>query len=155
MHASPSIWNRLVLLIPTSVLAYLFLIFPAMQAWKTYWLLKDGQQGMAEIIGFAAKNGVVYRYRVHQKEYTGKDRRTWDDRVKQGARQGPIVYFFSSHPWLSQLHQPTTLMPPGLPVLIVAWIMLGLLLVTVVGPNSKWALRLGRKEAESAADPRK
>ena len=148
-QAPPSIRERLFLLIPASVLAYFFLIRPAMQSWTDYWVLKDGLEGRAEITAFGAKNAVDYRYRVNGKEYTGKDRRTWEDRAKT-EREGPIVYYSASRPWLSRLHRPVTLIPAGLPVLLLAWFFLALMLITIVNPGNKWALQLGKKENASS-----
>jgi len=156
MEEAPSIWARLVLLIPASVLAYGFLFLPATETWHSYLLMKDGRQGRAEIIQFAPKTQVVYRYRVGQKEYTGRDRRT--DEERRAARnnleeeRNPTVYYSASHPWVSRLHRPTTLIPPGLPVFILAWFFLVLILVTIVNPKNKWALQMGGKKTDSRAN---
>ena len=147
MEEPPSLWGRLVLLIPASVLAYAFLFVPGLETWHRYLLMKDGREGRSEIIRFAPKNQVVYRYGVNQKEYTGRDRRTDDDR--RAARgnpeeeRAPTVYYSASHPWISRLHRPTTLIPPGLPVFMLAWFFLALMLLTIVNPRHKWALQMG------------
>ena len=156
MQVSPTNWERFSLLIPALFLAWGFVLLPAQDAWTSYWLLKDGQKGKAVItkVLWSGHDGVAYRYRANQKEYTGEGARNYEDpkfRV-YGAQvgEGSIVYYSASHPWLSQLRRPRTVVE-GLPVLILAWTILGLMLVTIVNPRHKWALRIGRSEVKSAA----
>ena len=156
MQVSPTNLERFSLLIPALFLAWGFVLLPAQDAWTSYWLLKDGQKGKAVItkVLWSGHDGVAYRYRANQKEYTGEGARNYEDpkfRV-YGAQVGEesIVYYSASHPWLSQLRRPRTVVE-GLPVLILAWTILGLMLVTIVNPRHKWALRIGRSEVKSAA----
>jgi hypothetical protein len=150
MKEPPSIWERLVLLIPASFLAYAFLILPGIETWQSYWLMKDGQKGRAEIIRFTPKTAVVYRYWVNQREYTGRDRRTDEERrAAKGnveEERSPTVYYSASHPWVSRLQRPTTLIPAGLPVLLLAWFLLALMILTMVNPKHNWALQIGAKD---------
>jgi len=150
MQTSPTIWERLVLLVPAAVLAYAFLFLPGLETWHNYLLMKDGRHGRAEITRFAPKSTVVYRYWVNQMEYTGRDRRTEEDRrAAKGnveEERAPTVYYSASHPWVSRLHRPTTLIPLGLPVFILAWFFLAMMLLTIVNPKHKWALQMGGKK---------
>lgn len=155
MQTSPSNWERFTLLIPALFLAWGFIFLPAQEAWTSYWLLRDGQKGKAVItkVLWTGHDGAAYRYRVNQKEYTGEGGQNHEDlryRV-YGAQVGEesIVYYSASHPWLSRLQRPRAVVE-GLPVLVLAWLILGLMLVTIVNPRHKWALRIGRSEAKSA-----
>ena len=155
MQVSPTNLERFSLLIPALFLAWGFILLPAQDAWTSYWLLKDGQKGKAVItkVLWSGHNGVAYRYRANQKEYTGEGARNYEDpkfRV-YGAQvgEGSIVYYSASHPWLSQLRRPSTV-AEGLPVLILAWLMEALILATIINPKSKWALRIGGSGAKSA-----
>jgi hypothetical protein len=153
MQEPPSIWQRLFLLIPALLLAHGFIVLPAEDGWTSYWLLRDGKRGKAVIteVLWTGHDGVAYRYRVNGKEYAGKGGRNHEDpryRV-YGAQVGEesIVYYSASHPWLSQLQRPRTVVE-GLPVVILAWVILGLMLVTIVNPRHRWALQLGQSEAK-------
>jgi hypothetical protein len=143
MEDPPSIWQRLFLLLPALALAYGFILRPAQYGWTSYWLLTDGQQGKAVItkLLWSGHNVVTHRYQVNGKEYTGTSARNWQDPKYENpfVGQGSVVYFSASHPWLSQWNRPRTVVE-GLPVPILAWLMLGLMLVTIINPRHKWAL---------------
>jgi hypothetical protein len=96
-------------------------------------------------------NGVAYRYRVNQVEYTGTDGRSWQDPKYAHVMVGEhaVVYFSSPHPWLSGLNRPRSMMIEGLPVLVGVWVLEVLLILTVIDPNSKWALRFSGDNAKT------
>jgi hypothetical protein len=66
---------------------------------------------------------VVYRYRVGQKVYSGQDHRSWQNPkyAHVMAGENTVVYFSSSHPWLSAINLPRNVVIEGLPVMLVAW----------------------------------
>jgi hypothetical protein len=127
------------------LLGYYFVVEPARQVWLSYWLVKDGQEGVAIITKehWAGHDVVVYRYRVNQQEYTGQDFRSYQ--APQYARVMPgeksIIYFSASHPWLSAINRPRTVMVEGLPVVLLVWAIEVLLIGTVINPRSRWALK--------------
>ena len=100
---------------------------------------------------WSGHNAVAYRYRVNQREYTGEDVRSWQDpryaHVVVG--EGSVVYFCSSHPWLSLLNRPRTAMLEGLPVVVLAWLFIVLFINTAMNPKSKWALNTGVSKAKT------
>jgi hypothetical protein len=137
-------------------LAY-FLISAAHWSWVNYWLLKDGQPGAAIVTKelWSGHDAVGYKYSVNQKEYTGRSIRNWQEPKYSNVKIGDesIVYFSASHPWLSLLYKPRTVVE-GWPVLIIAAILEIFIIVTVVNPKSKWALDLSeKKKIDSAKTP--
>lgn len=137
----PRVWAALLALL----LAYYFVIGPVRELWLNYWLIRDGQQSLA-IITHAhwAGHGVfVYRYRVNQKTYKGQDYRSYQNPKYANVLPGQetIVYFSSSHPWLSAINMPPVVMFGGLPVMLVAWVFILFLAATAINPKSRWALR--------------
>ena len=139
-----SLLQRGVLLLPAIALGY----FIASMAWRwrtDYWVLADGQPSMALITGESwAGHGVVdYEYEVHRTKYTGRSQKNWREekyrRVGLGGKS--IVYFSTSHPWLSALDRPETV-GVGWPVVVLVVLPIELFfVVTLVAPKSKWALR--------------
>ena len=128
----------------TPLLGYYFVIAPAQETWSNYWLVKDGQAGTAIVTKevWTGHNVVRYSYQVNQREYTGQDFRSWQDpnyaHVLVGERSP--VYFSSSHPWLSALNRPRSVMIEGLPVIVLVWFLIALLAATAINPKSKWAV---------------
>jgi hypothetical protein len=128
------------------LLGYHFVVEPARQVWQYYWLVKDGQQGVAVITKehWSGHDIVVYRYRVAQREYTGQDFRSYQDpryaRVMPGEKS--VVYYSSSHPWLSAINRPRAVVVEGLPVVLLVWVIDVLLIGTVINPRGRWALNL-------------
>ena len=81
----------------------LFFFNWTVDTWRNYWLLKDGQPGVAVVTRDLGHNGVEYRYSANGKEYMGKSGRNWGEpkysRVGPGEKSG--VYFsLSSKRWL-------------------------------------------------------
>jgi len=131
-----------------------FFFLQARIAWTNYWLLKDAQQGMAVVTKelWSGHNEVGYRYAVGQHEYTGRSYRNWQDSKYSNVQVGgeSVVYFSASHPWLSLLYKPRAVVE-GLPVLVVAFFVELIAVVTVICPKSKLAFDLSDKETKSKA----
>jgi hypothetical protein len=128
-----------------------FLVGTALYSWTSYWILKDGQAGTAIITKdlWSGHNAVGYRYKVNNREYTGKDRRNWQDARYRNALVGQesIVYFSTSHPWLSGLNRPRTGLE-GLPVVLIALILGVFAVVTIIDPKRGWAFGFNRGKLE-------
>lgn len=60
-----------------------------------------------------------------------------------------MVYFSASHPWLSAIDRPSIVTIPGLPVVLLAFFVAGLI-VTVINPKHRWALSLSGRRAPAA-----
>jgi hypothetical protein len=73
--------QRLWALVIALLLGHFFILVLAQDAWTEYWLIKDGQQGVAVVtkVLWTGHNAVAYRYSVNRKEYTGKDARNSQD----------------------------------------------------------------------------
>jgi hypothetical protein len=136
----PRVWAALLALL----LGYYFLLEPARELWLNYWLIRDGQQGVAVITkAHWAGHGVfTYRYSVDQKTYTGQDYRSYQNPRYANVMAGEetVVYFSLSHPWLSAINMPRVVMFQGLPVVLVAWVFIFLLAITAINPKGRWAL---------------
>jgi len=134
------------------LLGYYFVVAPARQVWQDYWLVKDGQQTVAVITKehWAGHDVVVYRYRVNEQEYTGQDHRSYQApkyvRVMPGEKS--VIYFSTSHPWLSAINRPRTVMVEGLPVVLLVWAIEALLIGTVINPRGRWALNLSGRSTD-------
>ena len=146
------IWASLIALL----LAHFFIVVQAQNAWTAYWLMSDGQQGMAIVtkVRWTGHGGVAYQYGVNQVEYTGADAVR---RYKHSANdmsppavvgEHLVVYFSASHPWLSRLTLPRTALVPGLPVIILVWLLIACLVITAINPKSEWALNIGTTSAK-------
>jgi hypothetical protein len=117
---------------------------PIRQAWRDHWLVKDGREGKAMITEWhwAGHGVVIYEYRVGQNVYTGQDRRSLHNPQYTNSIPGErtVVYYSSSHPWLSAINLPEGVFITGLPVVLLVWFLEAGLLITVINPNSRWAL---------------
>jgi hypothetical protein len=127
-----------------------FLFVRTREAWTNYWLLQDGQQGMAVVTHelWSGHNAVGYRYMVNQQEYVGKSGRNWQEANYSNVQVGgkSVVYFSISHPWLSLLYKPRTVIE-GLPVVIIAFLIELFAITTVLNPKKgKWAFDLTDKK---------
>lgn len=143
--SSPSNIPRIGAALMALLLAYGFVYGPARELWLNYWLIRDGQQGVAVVTKehWAGHDVVIYRYQVNQKTYTGQDSRSYQKpkyaKVMPGEKT--VIYFSSSHPWLSAINMPQVVMFSGLPVVLLAWLFMFLFAVTAINPNSRWTLR--------------
>lgn len=81
-----------------------------------------------------------YRYSVNGKNYSGVCGRNWQDPKYSGVEAGEesIVYYSASHPWISCLRKPRTVIE-GLPVILIALFLEVLAAMTIVNPQSRWA----------------
>ncbi len=143
------VWSALLALL----LGYFFVLEPARELWLNYWLIRDGQRAVAVITKphWAGHDVFVYRYRVNQKTYTGQDYRSFQDPKYRNVMVGEetVVYFSSSHPWLSAINMPPVVMFEGLPVVLLAWFFIFLLAVTAIDPKNRWALRNRQRTAKN------
>lgn len=124
-----------------------FLYVRAHFAWIDYWLLTDGRQGTAIVTHelWSGHNGVGYKYIIAEKEYTGRSSRNSSekyDRVQPGEQS--IVFFSASHPWLSSLNKPETVLA-GWPVILIVVAFEIFALITIIKPTSGWAFSLMEK----------
>jgi len=136
----PRVWAALLALL----LVYSFVVDPARELWRNYWLIRDGQQGVAVITKprWAGHGVLIYQYCVNQKTYTGQDHRSYRNPKYADVMAGEktVVYFSSSHPWLSAINMPPGVMFGGLPVVLLVWVFVFRLAATAINPKSRWAL---------------
>jgi hypothetical protein len=136
--------TRLTSLIIALVLGY-FILGWFQSAWMNYWLLTDGERGLATVINenWSGHQRVVYRYVVNQKDYTGLSYRNREDQRYSNVQPGDesIVYFSVSHPWLSQLNKPYAV-SEGWPILLILLPLEFFAVLTFIKPGSKWAFNL-------------
>ena len=123
------------------LLGKIFVLDQAQAWWTKHWILKDWQEGMAVVTDVRSHDSVAYRYVVNLKEFTGSDFRSWQDPryAHVGIGEHTIVYFSTSHPWLSLINRPRSEVPEGLPLLMLVWFIAARLLIAVINPKSKWA----------------
>jgi len=144
--------TRLVGSVVALVLGY-FLFLQVRSATVNYWLRADSQQGLATITKeyWGGHGRVVYRYAVDSREYTGVSGRNWQDPRYRNVQPGDqaVVYFSTSHPWVSLLYQPRAIVE-GWPVLIVAMFFEFFAAMAVVRPGSKWAFDFGNSKSSTA-----
>jgi hypothetical protein len=103
-----------------------------------YWLSLDAKQTMA-LITKVHGQGVNYKYSVDGKEYSNESQRNWEHDV--GAGQESMVFYSSSHPWLSSVTTPQ-FQPLGAIVLLIALIAEFLIVITAINPKSTLALNV-------------
>jgi hypothetical protein len=128
------------------LMGYFWIFQPISGVWAQHWLVKDGTQGMGVVTKehWAGHNVVVYQYRVGQQVYTGQDRRSLNNPKYANVMAGEktIVYFSSSHPWISAINLPSTVTIPGLPVVVLGWVFEAGFIITAINPKSRWAFNL-------------
>lgn len=134
-------------------LGYPFVVVEIQELWRDHWLVKDGQQGIAVVTKESGHGAVVYEYRVGETVYTGEDHRSIQNpkysQVMPGGKS--VVYFSSSHPWLSAINPPQHVMITGLPVVLLVWLIEAGLVVTIINPRSRWAFNFTGWRAPLAA----
>src|ERR1700677_2565180 len=116
-----------------------FLFQRAHLSWINFWLRTDAQQSIAKVVGdyWGGHGEVGYHYDVNQKHYTGISGTKWRDPHYSDVRPGgeAVVYYSVSHPWLSSLYIPDTVVD-ALPVLIVVFLFELIAIVTIIRPAS-------------------
>lgn len=135
----------IVTLVLTTVFGFSLVL--TVQNWRTeYWLLEDGQRGVALITNpvWSGHGVFEYEYVVNQKTYTGRSRRNWEEEKYRNVGVGgkSVVYFSTSHPWLSALYKPDVGGWRGPAVIFVALLFGFFLVMTVIYPKSKWAFNI-------------
>ncbi|HEX9048890.1 MAG TPA: hypothetical protein VF988_17830 [Verrucomicrobiae bacterium] len=122
------------------------------EGWLHYWLLTDAAEGKAKITAnyWAGHGQVVYYYDVKQAHYSGVSGKNW--RAQNYNDVGPgsetVVFYSASHPWLSSLCMPSSVVS-GIPVLVVAFVIELFAMITIIKPESKWAFNLDEKKNAS------
>jgi hypothetical protein len=87
-----------------------FILFSQLQYLPTdYWILTDGAETTALVTGkdFFWGKSVAYSYTVAGQEYTGKEVPKWP---YPEVGDQCMVYYSVSHPWLSLLIKPKSLL---------------------------------------------
>jgi hypothetical protein len=133
--------KRLIALGLALLLGKVFVVDQAQAWWRQHWILKDGQQGMAVVTQVLSHDSITYRYVVSLKDFTGRDFRSWQDPryAHVGIGEHTVIYFSTSHPWLSLINRPRGDVPEGLPLLILVWFIAARLFIAAIKPKSKWA----------------
>ena len=130
-----------------------FLSGAAQGVWNRYWLLQDRQQTVAAVTKEHGHSVVDYTYRVAGKEYRGTSRRRYLDqehKYEEAVVGGTaVVYFSASHPWLSNLTPPSTIIPEGFPVMVLILAFEVQFVITLINPDSRWAYKLPQRRAAS------
>jgi hypothetical protein len=128
-----------------------FVVVPVQDTRTNYWLLKDGQQGVAVVtkVLWSGHNAVAYGYSVRGEKHQGQDSRNWKDPryAHVVAGEETVVYYSLSHPALSRLTLPETILVGGLPMMLIVWFLIVLLVVTAIKPDHRWALNLRGKQS--------
>ena len=122
--------------------ALLFII--ARVWWANYWIIKDGQTGTALVTAFVRHSRAKYTYIAYQTTYSGisfRDRSSPPCSSDIWGTHCPI-YFSASHPWLSRLYRPDSVIQ-GWPVALIALLIEVRALLTLLNPRSKWAFPFG------------
>ena len=121
--------------------------------WTKYWLLRDQQQATAIVTREHEHSVVDYSYRVRGNDYKGTDRRRYltQEHRYVGVTVGgeAVVYFSSSHPWLSALTPPDNIIPDGFPGVILFLALEIWFIITIINPNSRWAYKNPRRPTAS------
>src|SRR5437588_4539877 len=119
-----------------------FLHLRVREAWTSYWLLKDAQKDTALVTKelWSGHKAVGYKYVVNGRQYAGHGGRNWDDPKYRDAKVGQesVVYFSASHPWLSQLSMPRTILE-GPPVVLIVLGLELFAIVNVLNTTTEWA----------------
>ena len=131
----------------------LFLFGQARTVWRKYWLLRDGQQSTALVTWKYGHELVDYSFRANGKEYKGTDREKYvsqEHRYEDVTLGGEaVVYFSTSHPWLSSLARPDSILPDGFLGVIVFLVFDILLIRLLIDPDSKNVYADPRRAAAS------
>jgi len=119
-----------------------FLFGHARGVWRNYWILRDGQQGKALVTRKYGHELVDYSFNVNGKEYKGTDRERYinqDHRYEDVALGGEaVIHFSSSHPWLSSLARPSSILTEDFLGVIVVLLFDIWLIRLLIHPHSKY-----------------
>jgi hypothetical protein len=119
-------------------------------SWTNCWLIADGEKGTALVTEdlTTIPNAVAYKYVVNQKEYFGESRRDWKTPNKAKVGEETTVYYSASHPWISRLYLPDTIVQ-GLPVILFIGLFEFFAIMTIINPRSRFAFSLLEKEKKN------
>lgn len=108
-------------------------------------LFKNRAVGVATITGesWSGHGRYNYRYMVGGKKYTGTSRRDYKNAIYEIANIGDTVpvYYSLDHPSVSSLFIPEAVITvlPWYVMMSILWV---LFLITVINPDSSWAMNL-------------
>ena len=105
--------------------------------YRNYWILKDGVQSTGIVTEVDRGAAIHYRYVVRETTYFGYGRREYRNHmdIEVGVDGNSVVWYSSSHPWLSVANRPTTVLF-ALPWIVIV---MGLDLLCIVGLVKSWA----------------
>jgi len=137
-------------LLLTTLLSW-FLVMQAYGSWVNYWLLHDGKPGTARLLrkDWGGHGRYVYEYTVNGTRYEGSSSRNWKDPKYKNVEPGDdsSAFYSESHPWISSLWLPDTVVT-AVPVILIVFGFDFLAIVTLINPRHRWALNLsgGRRK---------
>ena len=150
MTARGARWTALILALALGQCLYL----QARSAWTNYWLLHDARRGSATVTKelWSGHDAVGYTYVVDQTQFSGRSGRNSQD--PQPVQVGGVttVYYSASHPGISLLYMPQTVLE-GLPVIIIVLVFEAFACITIINPKSGWAFSLADKQPENDVQP--
>ena len=124
--------------------------------WLNYWILMDGQTATAQVteLYWGGHGKVNYRYAVAKVEYTGHSIRNWRDArySRVGIGEQCPVFFSASHPQLSVLYYPQTVVDAW-PMALIILLLEACAVATLINPQNRWALRFGSRQSASSDGP--
>lgn len=148
---------RLVALLPLFFLTGCLFYGGFYNSYCQYLVIYDHAVGTATLTGenWGGHGHYNYRYMVDGKEYTGVSRRDYHSKKYGDARAGDKVpaYYSVQHPSVSFLYVPEAVII-GLPFFVVVFFFWLLFVITVINPDSGWAMNLegkGRASAQSSS----
>jgi hypothetical protein len=136
--------ERLQGLVIALVLGSFCLVVPFRDVWTNYWLLRDGRQGTAVVTDARDHGSVGYRYCVDGRWYDGSGHRSVQDRHYANVTPGEstVIYYSASHPSVSQIDHPITMVDGAWPVIIIfMWPFEFMALATVINPGGRFSYK--------------
>ena len=136
--------KRLTALIVLLILSWPLVFGGIVDSCHRYLLIDNHAIGTATITGkhWSGHGLYNYRYRVGGKEYTGTSRGDYKNaRYPSGVGDTMLVYYSVDHPSVSSLFVPESVII-ALPWYVIVSILWLFFLITVINPDSKWAMDL-------------
>lgn len=105
--------------------------------WAEHWVRKDAAPVTAIVTHVDRKSFLDYRYTMNGKDYTGNDRRDWEDEKNHPSAVGDRItaYVSVSHPWFSRIDLSGTAwigLPIALLILVFELFMLAVLIAGIL-----------------------
>jgi hypothetical protein len=138
---------RLTALVVLSILSWPLFYGGIVGSYYRYLLINNRTAGAATLTGehWGGHAQYNYRYVVGGKEYTGTSRRDYSSEQYRDAGIGDTVpvYYSVDHPSVSSLFVPESVIT-ALPWYVIVFIIWVFFLITVINPDSGWAMNLDR-----------